>query len=74
MPMAIRTAWSTPASNAVLTGPAVAHAARRAAFTGGGTLLPMSDVIRMAGHACHYLAIIDRGKAIGLYHTTRRRC
>ena len=31
----------------------------------------MSDVIRMAGHAHHYLAIFDKGKAIGLYHTTR---
>jgi hypothetical protein len=31
----------------------------------------MSDVIRIAGHAHHYLAIFDKGKAIGLYHTTR---
>jgi Domain of unknown function (DUF222) len=38
---------------------------------GGGTRLPMSDVIRMARHAHHYLAIFDRGKAIGLYHTKR---
>jgi Domain of unknown function (DUF222) len=41
------------------------------ALTGGGALLPMSDVIRLAGHAHHYLAIFDRGKAIGLYHTKR---
>jgi hypothetical protein len=41
------------------------------ALTGGGTLLPMSDVIRMASHAHHYLAIFDKGKAIGLYHTKR---
>jgi hypothetical protein len=40
-------------------------------LTGGGTLLPMSDVIRMARHAHHYLAIFDKGKAIGLYHTKR---
>ena len=40
-------------------------------LTGGGTLLPMSDVIRLASHAHHYLAIFDRGKAIGLYHTKR---
>jgi Domain of unknown function (DUF222) len=40
-------------------------------LTGGGTLLPMSDVIRLAGHAHHYLAIFDNGKAIGLYHTKR---
>jgi hypothetical protein len=31
----------------------------------------MSDVIRLARHAHHYLAIFDRGKAIGLYHTKR---
>ena len=41
------------------------------ALTGGGTLLPMSDVIRMASHAHHYLCIFDKGKAIGLYHTKR---
>jgi hypothetical protein len=40
-------------------------------LTGGGTLLPMSDVIRLASHAHHYLAIFDKGKAIGLYHTKR---
>jgi Domain of unknown function (DUF222) len=31
----------------------------------------MSDVIRLASHAHHYLAIFDHGKAIGLYHTKR---
>jgi len=31
----------------------------------------MSDVIRLARHAHHYLAIFDQGKAIGLYHTKR---
>jgi uncharacterized protein DUF222 len=41
------------------------------ALTGGGSLLPMSDVIRLASHAHHYLAIFDNGKAIGLYHTKR---
>jgi hypothetical protein len=40
-------------------------------LTGGGTLLPMSDVIRLASHAHHYLCIFDRGTAIGLYHTKR---
>jgi Domain of unknown function (DUF222)/HNH endonuclease len=29
------------------------------ATTAGGTLLPMRDLIRMAGHACHYLAVFD---------------
>ena len=41
------------------------------ALTGGGSLLPMSDVIRLASHAHHYLAIFDDGTAIGPYHTKR---
>ncbi len=41
------------------------------ALTGGGSVLPMSEVIRLAGRAHHYLAIFDRGKAIALYHTKR---
>jgi Domain of unknown function (DUF222) len=41
------------------------------ALTGGGGVLPISDVIRLARHAHHYLAIFDGGKAIGLYHTKR---
>jgi Domain of unknown function (DUF222) len=41
------------------------------ALTGGGTLLPMGDVIRMASHAHHYLCIFDKGQAIALYHTKR---
>ncbi len=40
-------------------------------LSGGGTLLPMSEVIRLAAHAHHYLAIFDRGRALGLYHTKR---
>ncbi|WP_156745938.1 HNH endonuclease signature motif containing protein, partial [Mycobacterium sp. 1423905.2] len=40
-------------------------------LTGGGTLLPMSDVIRLSRHAHHYLAIFERGKALALYHTKR---
>ncbi|WP_263425241.1 HNH endonuclease signature motif containing protein, partial [Mycobacterium avium] len=42
-----------------------------AGLTGGGTILPMSDVIRLARHARHYLAIFDKGKAPALYHTKR---
>ncbi|KLO33313.1 HNH endonuclease signature motif containing protein [Mycobacterium haemophilum] len=41
------------------------------ALTGGGTILPMSDVIRLARHAHHYLAIFDKGKALALYHAKR---
>ncbi len=40
-------------------------------LTGGGTRLPMSDVIRMARHAHHYLAIFDNAKPVALYHTKR---
>ncbi|MGA7050496.1 MAG: HNH endonuclease signature motif containing protein, partial [Mycobacterium sp.] len=40
-------------------------------LTGGGTRLPMSDVIRMARHAHHYLVIFDGANAIALYHTKR---
>lgn len=43
-------------------------------LTAGGTLLPMSDVIRMAGHAHHYLYIFDKasGQSLNLFRT--RRC
>ncbi|MEE6135064.1 HNH endonuclease signature motif containing protein [Mycobacterium sp. 050128] len=40
-------------------------------ITGGGTRLPISDVIRLARHAHHYLAIFDKGKAVSLHHTKR---
>ena len=60
-----------PASIIVTTTLKDLEAAAGKALTGGGTLLPMSDVIRLARHAHHYLAIFDKGKAIGLYHTKR---
>ena len=47
------------------------EAATGKALTGGGTLVPMSDVIRWASHAHHYLAIFDNGKPLALYHTKR---
>jgi Domain of unknown function (DUF222) len=47
------------------------EAAAGKALTGGGSLVPMSDVICMASHARHYLGIFDKGNAIGLYHTKR---
>ncbi|MGV0646799.1 DUF222 domain-containing protein, partial [Mycolicibacterium sp. XJ2546] len=28
--------------------------------TGGGTVMPITDVIRLAGHANHYLAVFDK--------------
>lgn len=47
------------------------QAAAGNAFTAGGSRLPMSDLIRMASHAHHYLAIFDNGKALALHHTRR---
>ncbi|HEX5143922.1 MAG TPA: HNH endonuclease signature motif containing protein [Mycobacterium sp.] len=41
--------------------------------TGGGTLVPMSDLIRMASHAYHYLAVYDRHTEIPLYLGRTRR-
>ncbi|OMC56106.1 hypothetical protein A5747_09955 [Mycobacterium sp. IS-836] len=47
------------------------EAAAGKALTGGGTLVPMSDVIRWAGHAHHYLALFDNAKPLALYHAKR---
>jgi hypothetical protein len=60
-----------PASIIVTTSLQELEAGAGTALTGGGTLLPMSDVIRLAGHAHHYLAIFNNGKALALYHTKR---
>lgn len=43
------------------------------ALTGGGTTLPMSDVIRLAGHAHHYLSIFDKHTNEPLYLGRTRR-
>lgn len=58
-----------PASIIVSTTLKDLEAAAGKGLTGGGTLLPMSDVIRLARHAHHYLAIFEKDNAIGLYHT-----
>ncbi|OBJ84842.1 HNH endonuclease signature motif containing protein [Mycobacterium asiaticum] len=60
-----------PTSIVVTTTLKELEAAAGRGLTGGGTILPMSDVIRLAGHARHYLAIFDDGKALALYHTKR---
>ncbi|OVF02456.1 hypothetical protein B0173_03445 [Mycobacterium avium subsp. paratuberculosis] len=61
-----------PASIIVTTTLADLETAAGRRLTGGGTLLPMSDVIRLSRHAHHYLAIFDQGKALALlYHTKR---
>jgi hypothetical protein len=41
--------------------------------TGGGTKLPIADVIRMGAHAHHHLAVFDKatGQALALYRTKR---
>jgi hypothetical protein len=60
-----------PASIIATTTLAELEAAAGRGLTGGGSILPMSDVIRLARHARHYLAIFDKGKALALYHTKR---
>ncbi len=60
-----------PTSIIVTTTLQELEAAAGRGLTGGGTMLPMSDVIRLARHAHHYLAIFDNGKALALYHTKR---
>ena len=60
-----------PASIIVTTTLQELEAGAGRGLTGGGTLLPMSDVIRLGSHAHHYLAIFDKGKALALYHTKR---
>ncbi len=60
-----------PVSIVVTTTLKELQAAAGKAVTGGGSSLPMSDLIRMASHANHYLAIFDDGKALALYHTRR---
>jgi Domain of unknown function (DUF222) len=57
-----------PASIIVTTTLAELEAAAGRGLTGGGSILPMSDVIRLARH---YLAIFDKGQALALYHTKR---
>ncbi|WP_156738586.1 HNH endonuclease signature motif containing protein, partial [Mycobacterium sp. E2699] len=60
-----------PVSIVVTTTLNELEAAAGKALTAGGTLVPMSDVIRWAGHAHHYLAIFDKSKALALHHTKR---
>ncbi|MDV3123682.1 HNH endonuclease [Mycobacterium sp. 21AC1] len=41
--------------------------------TGGGTTLPINDVIRMAAHANHHLAVFDRATGSALNYFRARR-
>ena len=43
------------------------------AVTGGGTLLPMADLIRMSSHAHHYLVVFDEHTSRPLYLGRSRR-
>ncbi len=47
------------------------EAAAGKARTGGGTLVPMSQLIRWAADSHHYLAIFDKAKPLALFHTKR---
>jgi hypothetical protein len=68
-----------PASIIVTTTLTELEAAAGTGLTGGGTILPMSDVIRLSRHARHYSpasgrypqVIFDHGKPLALYHTKR---
>ncbi|GAA4532085.1 HNH endonuclease signature motif containing protein [Mycobacterium paraffinicum] len=60
-----------PASIVITTTLAELQAAAGAGRTGGGTRLPISDVIRLARHAHHYLAVFDNAKPLALYHAKR---
>jgi Domain of unknown function (DUF222) len=60
-----------PASIIVTTTLAELEAGAGRGLTGAGTILPMSEVIRLARQAHHYLVIFDKGKALALYHTKR---
>lgn len=60
-----------PATIIVTTTLQDLEAAAGSAVTAGGTRLPLTDVIRLARHAHHYLAIFDDDNAVGLYHAKR---
>ncbi|WP_046301710.1 HNH endonuclease signature motif containing protein [Mycobacterium sp. UM_Kg27] len=60
-----------PASIIVSTTLADLEAGSGKAHTGGGSWLPLRDVIAMASHAHHYLRIYDGAKELALFHTKR---
>lgn len=62
-----------PVTVVVSTTLAELTAAAGHAVTGGGTLLPIRDVIRMARHAHHYLAVFDDHQGRPLYLGRTRR-
>ena len=60
-----------PTSIVVTTTLTELEAGSGCGLTAGGTLLSMAEVIRLASHAHHYLAIFDKDKTLALYHGKR---
>jgi hypothetical protein len=60
-----------PASIIVSASLAELEAGAGKAHPAGGSWLPMTDLIRLASHAHHYLRIFDGAKELALYHTKR---
>lgn len=63
-----------PVSVIVSTTLSELESAAGQAVTGGGTLLPMSDLIRMASQAHHYLVVFEEHTRIPLYLGRIKRC
>lgn len=62
-----------PATIIVSTTLAELESARGHAITGGGSVVPMRDVIRLGSHAFHYLVVFDTHSQIPLYLGRTRR-
>ena len=62
-----------PATIVVTTTLAELESAAGHAVTAGGTELPMADVIRLARHSHHYLAVFDNHREVPLYLGRSRR-
>lgn len=60
-----------PASVIVTTTLAELHAAAGYAYTGGGSTLPLPELIALAASTRPYLAIFDGATPLALYHTNR---
>lgn len=60
-----------PVSIVITTTLAELEAGAGRGLTAGGTLLPISEIARLAGHAHQYLAVFEKGKPLALYHSKR---
>jgi hypothetical protein len=63
-----------PATIVATTSLSELEAASGYAATAGGTRLPIRDLIRLAGHARHYLAVFDEHHREVLYLGRAKRC